>query len=167
MPQQQQQQHGEQPQLPQLQTQLSEATALRLFSRMTHGNAAVPQLQPQPQQEEEQQQQQLQPEMPEQQESPMPAAAPLPIDDNCNGSATAATSGTTSSVPAAVTANTQLGIVLPQSGGQPTHPSQESVHSANEFGNSCRICRYHRSDMEIINCPCKCKGSVVRFERLD
>ncbi|EDW00115.1 GH12688 [Drosophila grimshawi] len=38
--------------------------------------------------------------------------------------------------------------------------SQESVHSANEFGNSCRICRWNRSDMEIINCPCKCKGSV-------
>ncbi|XP_017157016.1 uncharacterized protein LOC108165476 [Drosophila miranda] len=37
---------------------------------------------------------------------------------------------------------------------------QESVHSANENGNSCRICRWNRSDMEIINCPCKCKGSV-------
>lgn len=38
---------------------------------------------------------------------------------------------------------------------------QESVHSANEYGNSCRICRWNRSDMEIINCPCNCKGSVV------
>ncbi|EDW75381.1 uncharacterized protein Dwil_GK20143 [Drosophila willistoni] len=37
---------------------------------------------------------------------------------------------------------------------------QESIHSANELGNSCRICRWNRSDMEIINCPCKCKGSV-------
>lgn len=41
------------------------------------------------------------------------------------------------------------------------HPAQESVHSTNEYGNSCRICRWNRSDMEIINCPCKCKGSVV------
>jgi len=40
-------------------------------------------------------------------------------------------------------------------------PSQESVHSANENGNSCRICRWNRSDMEIIKCPCNCKGSVV------
>ncbi|KAH8313973.1 hypothetical protein KR067_006367 [Drosophila pandora] len=40
------------------------------------------------------------------------------------------------------------------------HPAQESVHSTNEYGNSCRICRWNRSDMEIINCPCKCKGSV-------
>ncbi|XP_037725481.1 uncharacterized protein LOC119557017 isoform X2 [Drosophila subpulchrella] len=39
-------------------------------------------------------------------------------------------------------------------------PSQESVHSANENGNSCRICRWNRSDMEIIKCPCNCKGSV-------
>ncbi|KAH8308562.1 hypothetical protein KR018_005866 [Drosophila ironensis] len=38
--------------------------------------------------------------------------------------------------------------------------SQESVHSADELGNSCRICRWNRSDMEIINCPCNCKGSV-------
>ncbi|XP_016972832.1 E3 ubiquitin-protein ligase MARCHF7 isoform X1 [Drosophila rhopaloa] len=38
--------------------------------------------------------------------------------------------------------------------------SQESVHSANENGNSCRICRWNRSDMEIIKCPCSCKGSV-------
>ncbi|XP_016972834.1 uncharacterized protein LOC108040104 isoform X2 [Drosophila rhopaloa] len=41
--------------------------------------------------------------------------------------------------------------------------SQESVHSANENGNSCRICRWNRSDMEIIKCPCSCKGSVVTF----
>ncbi|XP_030245149.1 E3 ubiquitin-protein ligase MARCH7, partial [Drosophila navojoa] len=54
---------------------------------------------------------------------------------------------------------TQLGLVLPAGSG-PGTANQESVHSANEFGNSCRICRWHRSDMEIINCPCKCKGSV-------
>lgn len=41
------------------------------------------------------------------------------------------------------------------------HSSQESIHSANENGNSCRICRWNRSDMEIIKCPCTCKGSVV------
>ncbi|KAH8396269.1 hypothetical protein KR222_007163, partial [Zaprionus bogoriensis] len=41
-----------------------------------------------------------------------------------------------------------------------THSMQESVHSANEFGFSCRICRWDRNDMEIITCPCKCKGSV-------
>ncbi|XP_017089224.2 E3 ubiquitin-protein ligase MARCHF11 [Drosophila bipectinata] len=37
---------------------------------------------------------------------------------------------------------------------------QESVHSANEYGHSCRICRWNRSDMEIISCPCNCRGSV-------
>ncbi|XP_030381041.1 E3 ubiquitin-protein ligase MARCH7 [Scaptodrosophila lebanonensis] len=42
----------------------------------------------------------------------------------------------------------------------PAYTLQESVHSANEFGNSCRICRWNRSDMEIISCPCNCKGSV-------
>ncbi|ALC49851.1 CG17717, partial [Drosophila busckii] len=42
----------------------------------------------------------------------------------------------------------------------PGHASQESIHSANEFGNFCRICRWNRSDMELITCPCKCKGSV-------
>ncbi|KAH8400205.1 hypothetical protein KR215_008889 [Drosophila sulfurigaster] len=50
-------------------------------------------------------------------------------------------------------------ITLPTSSGT-GQASQESVHSANEFGNSCRICRWNRVDMEIINCPCKCKGSV-------
>lgn len=144
----QQQQHGQQPQLPQLQTQLSEATALRLFSRVTHGGAAMPHLQ---------QQTQLETPTP-QPTATTPTTAMTPtIDEHCNCSATATTSG----APAAA-ATTQLGIVLPESGGQATQPSQESVHSANEFGNSCRICRYHRSDMEIINCPCKCKGSVVR-----
>ncbi|XP_043659839.1 E3 ubiquitin-protein ligase MARCHF7 [Drosophila teissieri] len=39
-------------------------------------------------------------------------------------------------------------------------PLEESLHSANENGNSCRICRWNRSDMEIIKCPCNCKGSV-------
>ncbi|XP_017019007.1 E3 ubiquitin-protein ligase MARCHF3 isoform X2 [Drosophila kikkawai] len=37
---------------------------------------------------------------------------------------------------------------------------EESIHSANENGHSCRICRWNRSDMEIIKCPCTCKGSV-------
>ncbi|XP_022215855.1 uncharacterized protein LOC111069925 [Drosophila obscura] len=51
---------------------------------------------------------------------------------------------------------------LPVSGArsQSRSSSRESVDSANEYGNSCRICRWNRSDMEIINCPCKCKGSV-------
>ncbi|EDV47384.1 uncharacterized protein LOC6551546 [Drosophila erecta] len=39
-------------------------------------------------------------------------------------------------------------------------PLEESLHSANENGNSCRICRWNRSDMEIIKCPCNCKGTV-------
>ncbi|XP_065366187.1 uncharacterized protein LOC135959095 [Calliphora vicina] len=38
--------------------------------------------------------------------------------------------------------------------------SIESIRSTNEFNNSCRICRWNRSDMEIIKCPCLCKGSV-------
>lgn len=44
---------------------------------------------------------------------------------------------------------------------------QESLHSANESGNSCRICRWNRNDMEIIKCPCNCKGSVVSVVPLD
>lgn len=39
--------------------------------------------------------------------------------------------------------------------------SIESIRSCNEFGNSCRICRWNRSDMQILQCPCHCKGSVV------
>ncbi|KAM7347925.1 uncharacterized protein ACRADG_007401 [Cochliomyia hominivorax] len=38
--------------------------------------------------------------------------------------------------------------------------SLDSIRSTNEFNNSCRICRWNRSDMEIIKCPCLCKGSV-------
>uniref|UniRef100_A0A1A9UHV1 RING-CH-type domain-containing protein n=1 Tax=Glossina austeni TaxID=7395 RepID=A0A1A9UHV1_GLOAU len=38
--------------------------------------------------------------------------------------------------------------------------SIESIQSCNEFGNSCRICRWNRSDMQILQCPCHCKGSV-------
>ncbi|KAH8387737.1 hypothetical protein KR093_009220 [Drosophila rubida] len=38
--------------------------------------------------------------------------------------------------------------------------SQESVQTNEEFINLCRICRWDRVDMEIINCPCKCIGSV-------
>lgn len=39
--------------------------------------------------------------------------------------------------------------------------SAESVQSSNEFGSSCRICRWNRSDMQVLRCPCLCKGSVV------
>lgn len=39
--------------------------------------------------------------------------------------------------------------------------SIDSIRSCNEFGNSCRICRWNRSDMQILQCPCHCKGSVV------
>ncbi|BFG01059.1 uncharacterized protein DMAD_00903 [Drosophila madeirensis] len=49
-------------------------------------------------------------------------------------------------------------MILPAPG--PHSHSQTSVDSANENGNSCRICRWNRSDMEIISCPCKCRGSV-------
>lgn len=44
--------------------------------------------------------------------------------------------------------------------------SIESIRSTNEFNNSCRICRWNRSDMEIIKCPCLCKGSVVSVKRI-
>ncbi|XP_055846125.1 uncharacterized protein LOC129912052 [Episyrphus balteatus] len=35
-----------------------------------------------------------------------------------------------------------------------------SIHSSNELGNSCRICRWHQADLQIVQCPCECKGSV-------
>lgn len=42
----------------------------------------------------------------------------------------------------------------------PQQNSLMSVQSSNEFGNSCRICRWHQSDMQLQRCPCMCKGSV-------
>lgn len=57
----------------------------------------------------------------------------------------------------ATAAGTALMLIPPETG---CGSSQESIHSANEFGNSCRICRWNRSDMEIISCPCNCIGSV-------
>lgn len=39
--------------------------------------------------------------------------------------------------------------------------SLESMRSSNDFNNSCRICRWNRSDMELLKTPCLCRGSVV------
>ncbi|XP_054728772.1 E3 ubiquitin-protein ligase MARCHF2 [Anastrepha obliqua] len=38
--------------------------------------------------------------------------------------------------------------------------SVTAVHSTNEFGNTCRICRCNRSDIQLTPCPCQCRGSV-------
>ncbi|KAM8719689.1 hypothetical protein ACLKA7_005851 [Drosophila subpalustris] len=141
------------------QPQLSEATALRLLHSVVAGNAAAMQ-----QQQQQQQQQQL-----VQRETSNAcgnaaagcsngavvaatqlALATLPTNSNESATATA----TTTTTGAAATGSGS------GSGAAPGQASQESVHSANEFGNSCRICRWNRLDMEIINCPCKCKGSV-------
>lgn len=183
-----QQQHTEPPQLPQLQTQLSEATALRLLSRVTVSSAA-PQLQQQQQEPPAQTQQppdtetqlqtdtemqlhppetqspeiQLLPQTPQQLPTTTTTEAQAETDNNICCTSAAGCGASTCVEPATGTSR-QLGVVLTNT-GQPTHSSEESVHSANEFGNSCRICRYNSSDMEIINCPCKCKGSVVSLIR--
>lgn len=38
--------------------------------------------------------------------------------------------------------------------------SIETIQSSDEYGHSCRICRYFRSDMQLIASPCMCSGSV-------
>ncbi|XP_036341632.1 uncharacterized protein LOC118750994 [Rhagoletis pomonella] len=38
--------------------------------------------------------------------------------------------------------------------------SVTTIQSSNEFGNSCRICRCNRSDVQLSRCPCQCRGSV-------
>ncbi|XP_073829690.1 uncharacterized protein [Musca autumnalis] len=38
--------------------------------------------------------------------------------------------------------------------------SIETVRSFDEHGNSCRICRWNRSDMMVIESPCLCRGTV-------
>lgn len=38
--------------------------------------------------------------------------------------------------------------------------SIETIQSSDEYGHSCRICRYFRSDMILIPSPCLCSGSV-------
>ncbi|KAH8244904.1 hypothetical protein KR032_002218 [Drosophila birchii] len=75
--------------------------------------------------------------------------------DNCSPEMAAA--GTSGSGAGPNVSRTALDRMLPPI---TRHSSQESIHSANENGNSCRICRWNRSDMEIIKCPCTCKGSV-------
>ncbi|XP_032296399.1 uncharacterized protein [Drosophila virilis] len=169
MAQQQEQQQSQQPQQQsqsQQQQQLSEATALRLLNSVVAG-AVTPQILATPHHV--------------QMQNPSEAGGTCGIAGGSNGGggsgsgasgsgasgsgasgsgasgSGASGSGGSGSGGGCVDA-TQLGLVLPISG--PGQASQESVHSANEFGNSCRICRWNRSDMEIINCPCKCKGSV-------
>ncbi|XP_030567776.1 uncharacterized protein LOC115767616 [Drosophila novamexicana] len=143
--QQQSQQQQQQQQSSQQQQQLSEATALRLLNSVVAG-AVTPQILATPHHV--------------QMQNPSEAAGTCGIAGGSNGgggSGSGSDSGGGSGSDGCVDA-TQLGLVLPISG--PGQAMQESVHSANEFGNSCRICRWNRSDMEIINCPCKCKGSV-------
>lgn len=38
--------------------------------------------------------------------------------------------------------------------------SIETIPSCDEYGHFCRICRYLRTDMPLIPCPCLCSGSV-------
>lgn len=64
---------------------------------------------------------------------------------------------TTNSTPSSVQCERTAAVPLPV----PEQKSVESIRSSNEFGNSCRICRWNRSDMQILQCPCNCKGSVV------
>ncbi|XP_061387970.1 uncharacterized protein LOC133323028 [Musca vetustissima] len=40
------------------------------------------------------------------------------------------------------------------------HKSIETVMSCDENGNSCRICRWNRSDLDIMESPCLCRGTV-------
>lgn len=47
-------------------------------------------------------------------------------------------------------------VIVPRSNTE----SIETIQSCDEYGHSCRICRYLRSDMELIASPCLCSGSV-------
>lgn len=42
--------------------------------------------------------------------------------------------------------------------------SIETCMSLDENGNSCRICRWNRSDLDIMESPCLCRGTVVSKE---
>ncbi|XP_016992844.1 uncharacterized protein [Drosophila takahashii] len=110
---------------------LSESTALRLINGMVAtGSATPPAVQP-------------------------PSTGPA--DVSCLPEIGATNRGTPTASMAALEISSARQRMLPPI---TRRPSQESVHSANENGNSCRICRWNRSDMEIIKCPCNCKGSV-------
>ncbi|XP_037937395.1 E3 ubiquitin-protein ligase MARCHF2-like [Teleopsis dalmanni] len=56
----------------------------------------------------------------------------------------------------ATQSGTSIGTVSTISASKTVVP----VDSADDLGNSCRICRWNRSDMEIVKSPCNCKGSV-------
>ncbi|TMW42298.1 hypothetical protein DOY81_012622 [Sarcophaga bullata] len=59
--------------------------------------------------------------------------------------------------------NDRVLIVSQQEPQQPQATEQKSLlsmRSSNEFNHSCRICRWNRSDMELLKTPCLCRGSV-------
>ena len=61
-------------------------------------------------------------------------------------------------------------LIVTQQEQEPQQPqaaeqkSLLSMRSSNEFNHSCRICRWNRSDMELLKTPCLCRGSVVSWE---
>ncbi|EDW52926.1 uncharacterized protein LOC6612255 [Drosophila sechellia] len=114
---------------------LSEAAALRLINGLEAAANATP-LGAQPHQS---------------------AAAEAICSSQIFASAHRMASGTPTASMAALEISSARQRMLPQI---PRSPLQESLHSANESGNSCRICRWNHNDMEIIKCPCNCKGSV-------
>ncbi|EDW05952.1 E3 ubiquitin-protein ligase MARCHF11 isoform X2 [Drosophila mojavensis] len=145
------QQEQQPPQQPQQQPPLSEATALRLLNSVV-ASAATPQALSNPSIE-------TGPSVAVETDGTCGAASCSTGGGGGGGGVGEVDGGGGGSGSSGGVGATQLGIVLP-AGSAPGPANQDSVHSANEFGNSCRICRWHRSDMEIINCPCKCKGSV-------
>ncbi|XP_033169809.1 E3 ubiquitin-protein ligase MARCH7 [Drosophila mauritiana] len=114
---------------------LSEAAALRLINGLEAAANATP-LGGQPHQS---------------------AAAEATCSSQIVASAHRMASGTPTASMAALEISSARQRMLPQI---PRSPLQESLHSANESGNSCRICRWNHNDMDIIKCPCNCKGSV-------
>ncbi|XP_041674415.1 uncharacterized protein LOC108109725 isoform X2 [Drosophila eugracilis] len=122
------------------QPDLSEATTLRLINGLAGpGNDALLSVQPQPV------------------ALPDVSCAPELIASGSSPAAPMAVGTPTASMAALQISSARQRMLPPVT----RRPSQESVHSANENGNSCRICRWNRDDMEIIKCPCNCKGSVM------